>query len=186
MLSKANLLERPNRAVWRRSQQSSRCALGPCGSLSPFPAFRFRCGPSVSAGNDMRFVPEQTEKTGILRQKRPALTNNFLKSATFKTGGFGFFLVQPNVRPKYAALGVFNFYSCSCCSRRTPRIGCVFANATFTGGRATATARSHENRRRGVVLFCRVRWHMRGGMRVPYNARTPQQRKQQSHFGHWR
>ena len=29
------------------------------------------------------------------------------------------------------------------------------------------------------------RWHMRGGMRVPYNARTPQQREQQSRFGHW-
>ena len=42
-------------------------------------------------------------------------------------------------------MGVFNFYSCSCCSRRTPRM-----NATFTGGRATA--RSHENRSRGVVF----------------------------------
>ena len=41
---------------------------------------------------------------------------------------------------------------------------CVLSNATFTGGRATA--RSHENRRRGVVLSCCVRWHMRGGMRV--------------------
>ena len=60
---------------------------------------------------------------------------------------------------------------------------CVFANATFTGGHATA--RSHENRSRGVVLSCRVRWHMRGGMRVPYHARAPQQREQRSRFGHW-
>ena len=59
---------------------------------------------------------------------------------------------------------------------------CVFANATFTGGRATA--RSHENRSRGGVLSCRVRWHMRGGMRVPYHARAPQQREQRSRFGH--
>ena len=80
-------------------------------------------------------------------------------------------------------MGVFNFCSCSCCSRRTPRVRCVFANATFTGGRATA--RSHENRSRGVVLSCRVRWHMRGGMRVPYHARAPQQREQRSRFGHW-
>ena len=58
----------------------------------------------------------------------------------------------------------------------------MFANATFTGGRATA--RSHENRSRGDVLSCRVRWHMRGGMRVPYHARAPQQRKQRSRFGH--
>ena len=59
---------------------------------------------------------------------------------------------------------------------------CVFANATFTGGRATA--RSHENRSRGVVLSCRVRWHMRGGMRVPCHARAPQQREQRSRFLH--
>ena len=44
--------------------------------------------------------------------------------------------------------------------------GCKFTNVTFTGGRATA--RSHENRSRGGVLSCRVRWHRRGGMRVPY------------------
>ena len=56
----------------------------------------------------------------------------------------------------------FLFVLCACCSKRTPRMRCVFANATFTGGRATA--RSHENRSRGVVLSCRVRWHMRGGM----------------------
>ena len=79
-------------------------------------------------------------------------------------------------------LGVFNFCSCSCCSRRTPRTRCVFANATFTGGRATA--RSHEYRSRGVVLSCHVRWHMRGGIRVPYHARAPQQREQQSRFRH--
>ena len=60
---------------------------------------------------------------------------------------------------------------------------CVFANATFAGGRATA--RSHENRSRGDVLSCRVRWHMRGGMRVPFHARAPQQREQRSRFGHW-
>ena len=61
---------------------------------------------------------------------------------------------------------------------------CVFANATFTGGRAAA--RSHENRSRGVVLSCRVRWHMRGGMRVPCrHARAPQQREQRSRFLHW-
>ena len=35
-----------------------------------------------------------------------------------------------------------------------------------------------------MVLSCRVRWHMRGGMRVPYHARAPQQRKQRSRFGH--
>ena len=52
---------------------------------------------------------------------------------------------------------------------------CVFANATFTGGHGTA--RSHEKRSRGGVLSCRVRWHMRGGMRVPpYHACAPQQR----------
>ena len=77
----------------------------------------------------------------------------------------------------------FNFCSCSCCSRRTPKVRCIFANATFTGGRATA--RSHENRSRGGVLSCRVRWHMRGGMRVPYHARVPQQREQRSRFGHF-
>ena len=60
---------------------------------------------------------------------------------------------------------------------------CVFANATFTGGRATA--RSHENRSRGGVLSCRVRWHMKGGMRVPYHARAPQQHEERSRFGHW-
>ena len=59
---------------------------------------------------------------------------------------------------------------------------CMFANATFTGERATA--RSLENRSRGAVLSCRVRWHMRGGMRVPYHARAPQQREQRSRFGH--
>ena len=47
---------------------------------------------------------------------------------------------------------------------------CVFANATFTGRRETA--RSHENQSRGGVLSCRVRWHMRGGMRVPCHARA--------------
>ena len=79
---------------------------------------------------------------------------------------------------------MFNFCLCSCCSRRTPRMRCVFANATFTGGRATA--RSHENRRRGVVLSYRARWHMRGGMRVPCHVRAPQQREQQrSRFLHW-
>ena len=36
------------------------------------------------------------------------------------------------------------------------------------------------------MLSCRVRWHMRGGMRVPYHARAPQQREQRSRFGHWR
>ena len=53
-----------------------------------------------------------------------------LRSATFKTG----FLVQPNATKKCCVgghLGVFNFCSCSCCSRRTPRMRCVFANATF-------------------------------------------------------
>ena len=79
-------------------------------------------------------------------------------------------------------MGVFNFCSCSCCSRRTPRTRCVFANATFTGGRATA--KSHEYRSRGAVLSCRVRWHMRGGIRVPCHARTPQQREQRSRFLH--
>ena len=59
---------------------------------------------------------------------------------------------------------------------------CVFANATFAGGHTTA--RSHENRSRGVVLSCRARWHMRGGMRVPYHACAPQQREQRSRFGH--
>ena len=78
--------------------------------------------------------------------------------------------------------GVFSFCSCSCCSRRTPEMRCMFANATFTGRRATA--RSHENRSRGVVLSCRVRWHMRGGMRVPCHARAPQQREQRSRFLH--
>ena len=73
-------------------------------------------------------------------------------------------------------------FTCSCCSRRTPKMRCVFTNTTFTGGHATA--RSHENRSRGVVLSCRVRWHMRGGMRVPYHARAPQQREQRSRFGH--
>ena len=58
---------------------------------------------------------------------------------------------------------------------------CVFANVTFTGWRATA--RSHENHSRGGVLSCRVRWPMRGGMRVPYHARAPQQREQRSRFG---
>jgi hypothetical protein len=77
-------------------------------------------------------------------------------------------------------LGVFKFCSCSCCSRRTPRTRCVFANATFTGGRATA--RSHKYRSRGVVLSCHVRWHMRGGIRVPCHACAPQQREQQSRF----
>ena len=93
--------------------------------------------------------------------------------------------MQPNATKKCCFgghLGVFNFCSCSCCSRRTPRTRCVFANATFTGGRATA--RSHENRSRGVVLSCRVRWHMRGGMRVPCHARAPQQREQRSRFLH--
>ena len=59
---------------------------------------------------------------------------------------------------------------------------CMFANATFTGG--CVTARSHENRSRGVVLSCRVRWHMRGGMRVPYHARALHQCEQRSRFGH--
>ena len=35
------------------------------------------------------------------------------------------------------------------------------------------------------VLSCRVRWHMRGGMRVPYHARVPHQREQRSRFLHW-
>ena len=78
--------------------------------------------------------------------------------------------------------GVFDFCSCSCCSRRTPKMRCVFANATFAGGRATA--RSHKNRSRGVVLSCCVRWHMRGGIRVRYHARAPQQREQRNRFGH--
>jgi len=78
--------------------------------------------------------------------------------------------------------GVFIICSCSCCSRRTPKMKCMFANATFTSERATA--RSHENRSRGAVLSCRVRWHMRGGMREPYHARSPQQREQRSRFGH--
>ena len=98
---------------------------------------------------------------------------------------FGFFLVQPIATHPCCFGGhftVFNFCSCSCCSRRRPKTRCVFANATFTGGHATA--RSHENRSRGVVLSCRVRWHMRGGMRVPYHARAPQQREQRSRFGH--
>ena len=56
--------------------------------------------------------------------------------------------------------------------KNSPRMRCVFANATFTDGRATA--RSHENRSRGVVPSCRARWHMRGGMRVPCYARAPQ------------
>ena len=59
--------------------------------------------------------------------------------------------MQPNATQKCCFsghLGVFDFFSCSCCSRRAPPMKCVFANATFTGGRATA--RSHENRSRGV------------------------------------
>ena len=88
--------------------------------------------------------------------------------------------MQPNETPKCCFgghLDVFIFGSCSCCPRRTPIMRCVFANATSTGGRATA--RSHEIRSRGVVLSCRVRWHTRGGMCVPYHARAPQQREQE-------
>ena len=105
---------------------------------------------------------------------------------SYVTGNFGFFLVQPIATHPYrfsGLFGVFNFDSCSCCSRRTPKMRCMFANATFTGGRATA--RSLENRSRGAVLSCRVRWHMRSGMRVPYHARAPQQREERSRFRHW-
>ena len=71
---------------------------------------------------------------------------------------------------------------CSRCAKRTVRGKRVFANVTFTWERATV--RSYENRSRGVVLSCRVRWHMRGGMRVPCHARAPQQREQRSRFLH--
>ena len=54
-------------------------------------------------------------------------------------------------------------------------------NNTVTTG-LLRRARS-KNRSWGVVLSCRVRWHMRGGMRVPYHARAPQQREQRSLSG---
>ena len=129
--------------------------------------------------------PEQPEKIGVIRQKTAESSGKLAEISAFQNGDFGFFLVQPNATKKCCFgghLGVFNCCSCSCCSRRTPRVRCVFANATFTGGRATA--RSHENRSRGVVLSCRVRWHMRGGTRVPCYARAPQQREQRSRFLH--
>ena len=127
--------------------------------------------------------PNTYEKTGIIRQKTAESSGSLAEICDFQNGVFGFFLVQPNATRKCCFgghFGAFNFCSCSCCSRRTPRMRCVFANATFTGGRATA--RSHEYRSRGVVLSCHVRWHMRGGIRVPYHARVPQQREQQSRF----
>ena len=72
--------------------------------------------------------------------------------------------------------------ACSRCAKRTVRGKRVFANVTFTWERATV--RSHENRSRGVVLSCRVRWHMRRGTRVPYHARALQQREHQCRFQH--
>ena len=143
-----------------------------------------KCFGLGSARNDLRFLPEQPEhpsKMAIIRPKTAESRGYLAQISEFGNGNFGFFLVQP-VATHPCRFGS-HFCLCSCCSRRTPKMRCVFANATFTGGRATA--RSHENRSRGGVLSCRARWHMQGGMRVPYHARAPQQHEQRSRFGHW-
>ena len=129
--------------------------------------------------------PNNPSKMAIIRPKTAESRGYLAQISEFGNGNFWFFLVQPIATHPCCFgghFGVFNFCSCSCCSRRTPKMRCVFANATFTGWRATA--RSHENRSRGGVLSCRVRWHMQGGMRVPYHARAPQQHEQRTRFGH--
>ena len=72
----------------------------------------------------------------------------------------------------------------SCCSRRTPKWGVCSRTPLFAAG-GRATLGSLDIRSRGAGLSCHVRWHMRGGMRVPYHARASQHRKQRSRFGHW-
>ena len=124
--------------------------------------------------------PNNPSKTAIIRPKTAESRGYLAQISEFGNGNLGSFLVQP-IATHPCRFGS-HVCSCSCCSRRTPKMGCVFANATFTGGRATA--RSHENRSRGAMLSCRVRWYMQGGMRVPYHARAPQQHEQRSRSGH--
>ena len=125
----------------------------------------------------LTILPEQTEQleqSGNNRSKTAESREYLAQISEFENGNFGFFLVQPIATHSCRFGGHFDVFavcSCSCCSRRTPKMRCMFANATFTGGRATA--RSNENSSRGDVHSCRVRWHMRGGMRVPYQARAP-------------
>jgi len=58
---------------------------------------------AISAGNDMRFLPEQPEqpeKIGVIRQKTAESSGQLSEISDFKNGDFGFFLVQANATKK--------------------------------------------------------------------------------------